>query len=255
MLGGANFQSRVFAYVAVHALAEEHATPVFGLGGPPVRILCEPQAEVDDIHVHSTGGTAYVQAKRAVSFSTDPALPFGKAMTQFVTQFTREEFDPAEDCLVLVAEKMSSRLTDHLRPIIRRLRTDPEGAPLTNLPTSQGQDDALTDLRALLDAIVEEDLGPELTEDDLREFLSRIELVELSFGDHGDGEREARNLLRQLVLTEPENTEIAWKLLVETGSRLGEERASISQTELEALLQEVGLQLQSVRSVAGDIWS
>lgn len=253
MYRGANYQSRVFAYAAVHALAEVAASPPFGLAAAPVRIHSEPQADVDDLHVHSSRGSAFIQAKRSVFLSTDPASPFGKAVAQLVREYSGDDFDEEKDVLVVAADDMSSPFTDHLRPMIQRLKTASDGTPLDELPTSQGQKQTLERFRVLLDAISKEGLGPELTEGEIRQLLARLQLVEVRFGEHGHGERQARSLLRQSILTDPDAAETAWSLLVDMGARLGELQAPISRRDLERRLREHGLQLKSVRSVEQDV--
>ncbi len=64
MGGGADYQARVSAWVAVHLLAEEDAEPPFRLAAPVAQIACESPEPVDDLIVTTrTRHTAYVQVK------------------------------------------------------------------------------------------------------------------------------------------------------------------------------------------------
>jgi len=72
---GSNFQNRIAAWIAVRILAEQDASPPWGLPvtGTLERLHCETAEPVDDLFVGtSTDDFVFIQAKHTVGLTSGP---------------------------------------------------------------------------------------------------------------------------------------------------------------------------------------
>ncbi|NLG80266.1 MAG: hypothetical protein GX492_10685 [Firmicutes bacterium] len=96
-------------------------------------------------------------------------------------------------------------------------------------------------------------LGIDPSADEIRQLLSLVYIQVLDVDEGGDGEREAKDLLRGVVLRNPEQADTAWAQLIAlcasfAGGRSGADRLGLQQTLLDA-----GIELQATRSYRSDI--
>lgn len=87
---GINYQNRVAAWLAVRILAEQDASPFWGLPASSTLefLRCETEQLVDDIMIGaSDGGHAFIQVKRSLSMDSSEDSALASTISQFVRQF------------------------------------------------------------------------------------------------------------------------------------------------------------------------
>ncbi|HEU0077588.1 MAG TPA: hypothetical protein VFQ76_08075, partial [Longimicrobiaceae bacterium] len=247
---GIRYQSRVAAWLAVHALAEGAAEAPWDVRSPVESVSCETGEAVDDVFAAtSTRGRLYVQAKRRLDLSKRPESDLASALDQCVRQFVgaraggrsdpEATLDPSRDRLVIAAGPRSARtVTVDLRDVVRRLGSLPAGEPLDNAVNNQGE-------KAARDVLLEHvrrswtaAAGTAPGDAELREFLQLLRVDALSVEDDETEERRAKDLLRS-VLADPDQADAAWRTLAEhcesfIASRSGSDRRGFQRVLLEA---------------------
>jgi hypothetical protein len=113
-------------------------------------VALEADYPVDDIAVIlSSGGKAFIQAKRSVSLSIKPTAEFFSVVQQWKSAVNHTDFNPTTDRLVLTVQKPSQPIRE-LRSALRRYKAEASGAYTTK------EHDALMKLKGLLSDLSDE---------------------------------------------------------------------------------------------------
>ncbi len=267
--GGFNFQHRVTAWVAAHILAERVASPPWGLSADTTLewLRCETEQPVDDLLVGTSGnGLIFVQIKRSLSLSKRENSDLASSLGQFVRQFiacrnktggpnpTDRPLDPATDRLILVTSSHNyGPIREHLPSVLDRLRNLTPGQAIDEAATNANEDRALSVVREHLRRSWQTLMNSEPSDEELRQLLSLIHVQVLDVSDGGAGEREAKNLLRNAVLRNPDQADQAWSTLVELCARYAANRSEADRIGLQQALLDAGFDLRALRSYEEDI--
>lgn len=266
---GINYQNRVAAWLAVRILAEQDASPLWGLPAASTLefLRCETEQPVDDIMIGtSDGGHAFIQVKRSLSMDTSEESALASTINQFVRQFLtyrgtttgarpwERPLDAERDRLILVTSSRSpSSVREHLRSTLRRLRsltpdqTIEEGA--TNIPERSALDALMIHLRQSWQSVT--GAGP--SDGDVRDIIRLLRVQVLDVEDEGDAEREAKDLLRRSVVRNANQADSAWNALVEACARYATTRGGADRQQLQHVLSSEEIALNAPRSYRDDI--
>jgi len=265
---GMNFQHRVAAWVAVHILAEKDASPPWDLPSDVTLewIRCETEQSVDDLLVGtSDNGYIYAQVKRRVQRSKSAESELASALDQFVRQFIacrsassgqvcNRPLDPEKDRLVLIISPSSSRsIKDHLPIVLNRIRYLTQQQSLDEAARNRSEREVLDVTKEHLCRSWRQCSGGDPSEDELRQILSLMRVQVLDVDGGGDNEREALNLLRQAVLQDPEQDQVAWHRLINLCATLASQRSRADRKLLQRGLLNSGICLKAAQSYRSDI--
>ncbi|MEW6107068.1 MAG: hypothetical protein AB1563_12025, partial [Bacillota bacterium] len=266
---GINYQQRVTAWVAVRILAQDGASPPWGLPEDTTleRLRCETEQPVDDLLVDTPGaGHVFCQIKDRVYLSQAPNSEFGSVLDQFVRQFIdrrgyhtetrpRERLlDLQRDRLVLIAGPRSSKAIQvHLPAMLNRLRALGQGQPLNDAATNDEERRAFQAAVGHVKRSWQAAVGIDPSGDEIRQLLSLVYIQVLDADEGGDGEREAKNLLRDVVLRNPEQAGTAWAQLIALCASFAAGRSGADRLGLQQTLLDAGIDLQATWSYRGDI--
>ncbi len=263
MGGGADYQARVTAWVAVHMLAEKDAEAPFGLNASVTRIACESSEPVDDLIVATdTGPVAYVQVKRTVSLSSNEQSELASAVDQFVRQFvqgntpTETSEDPsnaAHDRFVLaVGAAAPASIRVILRSALERVRRYPDHELLTDgLSKEEGR--ALNVVTQHIRASWKEATGSDIDGHNLGKLLNLIHVKTIEVTEGERDEDTAKTILRSSVLDIPDQAAVAWSLLVTNSLRLIRTQGHADRAKLLEVLNSAGVNVRAPRSYREDI--
>jgi hypothetical protein len=264
-----DFQSRVAAWVAVYVLAEKAASPPWSLPADAVLewFRCEAKQPVDDLLVGtSDSGLVFCQIKRSLNLSPRPESDLASALDQFVRQFiacrntsggsspTDRPLDPATDRLVLVTSSDSSEpIRIHLPNVLRRARNLTPGPALDEAATNDEERRAFSVVREHIRRSWQAILNAEPSEAELRQLLSLIRVHVLDVDVGAPGEQEAKNLLRSVVLRDPDQADQAWNTLIASCTQCAAQRSGADRATLQRELLDAGFDLEVPRSYEEDI--
>jgi hypothetical protein len=235
MSGGAEYQSRVVAWMAVRILT----------GGPlrcglpdtirPVRIHVETTDPTDDSRVEtSSGGQVWLQAKRRIAVAS---RDFGKTIDQMVRQWLHgrgahighEPLRLETDRLVLVTSRDSPASTVRQLPaVLERLRG---ATALGEVARSTPEREVLTRLLGETRSAWQRATGHSPGDDEVRAVLRFVQVQILEVEAHQPDEEHAREALRGR-LVDPAAAGTAWNNLVVEGLRLSKLGAGAGLEEL-----------------------
>ena len=268
MGGGADYQARVSAWVAVHMLAEEDVEPPFGLNAPVARIACESSEPVDDLIVSTDAGcTAYVQAKRNVSLSkarcrSGRLAPLASAVDQFVRQFVLGETpsegvedlsDTTHDRFVLaVGSGAPQTIRVTLREALEHVRVY-SGHDLAGDGLSRERKRALKVVAEHVRASWREETGFDPEDHDIRALLILVHVVTIDVGKNERDEQVAKSILRRSVLKSPAQARTAWSVLISESLHLIRTRGHADRAALLEVLHSANLTVRAPRSYRDDI--
>jgi hypothetical protein len=266
---GTDYQNRVAAWIVARILAEQDASPPWGL---PTHVTLdglygETDQPVDDIRVGtSDGGQVFIQAKHKVTRERKPDSDLATSLDQFVRQFHAHQaaahtgrpwerpLDSGRDRLVLVIGSESSEaIRRQLPAILDRLRSLLLGQDVDDAAETVGEK---TTWRVVEEHIARSWVAVAGTvpgNDDIRALLSLVRVQTLDVDPDENGELAAKDLLRTAVLTHAADADKAWGTLLTrcaTYARkgLGGERQALQQALLDA-----DVALRTVRSYRADI--
>ena len=254
--GGMDFQHRVSAWMAVHILAEKGAPPPWDL---PAYVMlewleCETAEPVDDLLVGtSAGGRVFCQIKRRLDLSEAPNSPFASVLEQFVRQFIacqqrRKPLDPQKDRLVLITSSNSPEtIRIHLRSVLDRIRSCKRES-LEDLPRNRNERRALSIVDGHIRRFWQNVLGNSLSTQEIRQLLSLVYIFVLDVDRGGAQEREAKTLLRTVVLRNPDDADTAWSQLISSCAHFAATRSGADRLGLQRILLDAGIDLLSPRS-------
>lgn len=267
--GGMAFQHRVAAWATVHILAEKGAALPWSLPAHTTLefIRCETEYPVDDLLVGtSAGGFVFAQVKRSLNLSSSTDSDLASSLNQFVRQFIalREEspdklpngrsLNITLDRLVLITSSKSSGPIRNLLPrVLQRCRELGSDQPLENAATNEKERHVLSILLTHLRRSWKEVSGLDSSEDVLKLLLSLLHVHILSVDESGDGEREAKRILRTAVLKDPDKADIAWARLVTLCTELAANRSGANRSAIQNSLLTSGLPLAVPLGYSEDI--
>ena len=253
---GFSFQDSIGAWAAVDVLAEQAATPRWGLE-PTVfytEIRCETGLPVDDLLiVTSAEGGVYLQAKRYITLSPGEDSDLASVISQFVRHFLAQRsqmpgrhpwerpLDPERDRLVLMTDGRAPKWAKvHLPTVLERFRRDSQLVMLPEAATSKEERVAANTLLSHAQTLWRRLEGGEPTAVDLRTLFSliRVDFLDLRIdGIDGREDIAAMDKLRRAVLENPSQAETAYKILkgyckTLTATRSGTDRADLLRTLL-----------------------
>jgi hypothetical protein len=266
---GITYQNRVAAWLAVRILAEEDASPLWGLptSSSLAFIRCETEQPVDDIMVGtSDGGHAFIQVKRSLSMDTSEDSALASTISQFVRQFIayrnvsrgsrpwERPLDAERDRLVLITSSRSpASVRENLPSVLRRLRTLTQDQAIEDGATSIPDRNILNKLLTHIRHSWQSTAGGELSDIDLRDILRFLRVQVLDVEAEGDAEREAKDLLRHSVVRDVSHTDSAWNALVEACARYATARGGADRGQLQHVLLSEEIVLNAPRSYRDDI--
>lgn len=269
--GGMDFQHRVAGWVAAHILAEKDATQPWDLptGTTLEWLRCETEQPVDDLLVGtSSNGLIFAQIKRTLQLSEAADSDLASAFDQFVRQFVAcrakctgpqpwdRPLDPVRDRLILITSPSSSEpVRRYLSAVLSRLRDLLADQPLDSAPANADERRVFSSVQAHVTRSWQKALATDPSDNELRQLFSLVRVQQLDVDEGGDGEREARTILRTVVLKDPDEAEIAWALVVSLCANLAKERSGANRPALQGALVNAGLQLKAPRSYRRDIES
>lgn len=263
---GMEFQHRVAAWAAAHILAEKESTPLWGL--PKGTILtwlrCETEQPVDDLLLGTSGnGLIFVQVKRNLHLSNNVTSDLASAFDQFVRQFIAcrnkrdgnrpwdRPLDPMSDRLVLITAPISSEpIRTNLREVLRRIRSQQS---LDDAAVNVRERQVLSVMQHHLKRSWAKTLGTDPSEDEIKDLLALIHVQVLDIDPEGADENHAKNLLRQAVLSTPDEAEVAWPRLITLCSGFAVQRSGANRENFQRELLNAGLSLKSLQSFQDDI--
>lgn len=267
--GGFNFQHCVTAWVAVHILAEKAASPPWGLPADTTLewLRCETEQPVDDLLVGtSSSGLVFAQIKRSVNLSKSKNSDLASTFSQFVRQFitcrnktggpnpTDRPLDPTKDRLVLVTTSSSSNpIRKHLSNVLDRIRNLTPSQTVNEAATNANERRVLSVVREHIRRSWRAAMNNELSDEELRQLLSLIYVQVLNVENEGNGQQEAKNLLRNTVLRNPDQADQAWSKLVELCANYAANRSGADRIVLQQEILNAGFDLRAPRSYEEDI--
>lgn len=266
---GINYQNRVAAWAAVQILAEQDASPLWGLPADSTLefLRCETEQPVDDLLIGtSAGGHLFIQVKHSLNLETTEQSALASAINQFVRQFNvyrgaakgnrpwERMLDQDRDRLILITSPGSSApIREHLPLVLRRLRTLAHEQMIEQAATTDPEQAALRVVREHLSRAWLSEMGSEPSDQDTREMLSLLRIQILDADEGGDAEREAKNLLRSIVLKDPVQADSAWNSLVQACALYATTRNGADRSGLQHVLLTAGIGLNAPRSFRDDI--
>jgi len=271
MGAGAEFQARVAAWAAAHALAETDSQPPFDLGSPIASVGCEGTEPVDDLVLRTIAGhTGYVQAKTRLPLSgkrrnaDGRLLPLASAIDQFVRQFlaraqeskagAEQGLEEAHDRLVLaVSSRAPSSIRKTLKGVLDRLRLQPKDLPLQGSTLNNDEKGALEIASHLSRASWREVTGDVATDQQIHDFLRFVRVQTIEVEADESAEQAVKQLLRTSVLEEPNQVAQAWLLLVNIGHRLISTRSTTSRAALTTEFISAGIRVRTPRGYREDV--
>jgi hypothetical protein len=251
---GISFQNRVAAWVAVRILCDVACTPIFGLAAIPTLFRCETEQPVDDLLVGSRiDSFAYAQIKHSIDLSDSPSSPLADVIDQFQRQILANRGnsaqqrpwdrkpDPARDALVLIVGPGSSgQIREQLRNVLAKLRQLLPQQSLSEAASNAQESKALQAVAAHFSRSYQTEVGTASLDADVRNALRLMHVEVLDVDPNGQGEREALDSLRQVVLRNEENAPAAWATLVQACAHLAETHSGANQAALQRLLLAAG---------------
>jgi len=266
---GINYQNRVAAWFAARVLAEVGAEPLEGLRTATTLefLRCETEQPVDDLMVGtSDGGHFFIQVKRSLNLESAIESRFQGTVNQFVRQFLayrdgnagpRAWERPVEierDRIVLVTSSRSPATIREILPaVLRRASSLEPDQPIDRCATTAEERRVLETLLAGLQSSWQDSRRAAPPDDDVRQVLRLLKVLVLDLEDNGVAEREAKQLLRQSVLRDVSQTDVAWSTLIEACSQLAVSRGGANREQLQQVLASHQLELNVPPSYRDDI--
>lgn len=255
---GTYYQNRVSAWWAAVILAEADAQPPLDLPANLIfeSLFAETNTAVDDLTVHtSANGSIACQAKHKLALETALTSDIGKTVAQFVRQFRADErkLDPTKDRLVLVTTSLSSApIRTRLRAFLDRLRTS--ASPQMEWTTGNKEENyAAAAIRSHVVKAWRAERGNSPTAAEIIELLRLVHVQTLDVDLGGDHEREAKQLLRRSVLTNPSDANKAWNTLLAEVGQYATAGQSADRPALQRAFARDGIAFKAPRSFQHDI--
>jgi hypothetical protein len=269
---GTDYQNRSAAWFAVFILAERDVALPLGLPAQTTleSIWCETTQPVDDLNVRaSQGGVIFGQAKHTLNLETGEESDLASTLDQFVRQYLAardrtpgaipegRDLEPERDRLVILTSPSSSGpVKNDLADLLGRIRTlkpHRSEAALGTAASTEAERHALNVVREHVRRSWAAQTSIAPTEDEIGSLLELVWVLVLDVDPEGTGEREARTILRQSILKNPEQADAVWKSWIENQALLARAKAGLSRAGLQALLVQDAIGIRTVRSYREDI--
>lgn len=265
---GMDYQNRVAAWIAVHVLAGEAATPPWELPADTYLtfVRCETEQPVDDVLVEtSAGGFVFIQVKHTLTLDRTESSDFASTIDQYLRQFHsfrlaqgsrpwERPLDATCDRLVLVVgPRSSATIRDHLPSALMKVRALAPGQFMEDAATNDTERRVLHVLLQHLRRVWQEVTGTSLSEREARQVLALMRVVTQDVERDGVGEREAKDRLRSIVLREAKQADVAWNTLIQLCANLAKNRGTADRLTLRRALEEAAIELKVPGSYQTDI--
>ena len=112
---------------------------------------------------------------------------------------------------------------------------------------------ALAAVESLFLKAYSQETGTAPTDDELVHALALMRIEVLDVDPGGDTEREAKSVLRDIVLADPAQSDAAWAFLIHLCAQFAETRAGTGRSGLQRSLQAAGFSLKVPRSYEPDV--
>jgi len=266
---GFGYQNRVAAWMCVQILAERDVTPLRRLNTSVTfdYIRCETGQPIDDILLGtSEAGHAFINVKHTVTKSRGAGSALGSAIDQFVRQFLsyrghvrgqlpwERQLDPKVDRLVLVtSSKSSAPIKQHLPRVLLQLRDLPRNGRIDVAATNREEEEILAVVRGHIARVWRESTGQDLAEEEELELLKLLWVETLDVEEDTAGEREAKDLLRAVVLNDPGQADAAWSALITACDGYASRQGGADRLSLYQHLLTAGIRVKAPSSYRKDI--
>jgi hypothetical protein len=203
--------------------------------------------------------------KHSLDLSSAANSTLGTVVHQFVRQIlafrgisgTRpweRPLDSARDALVLVVgPATATSVRVHLQAVLSKARTLLPVQPLTDAPSNKDEARALGIVETLFRDSYQKETGATPTYAQVRDALSLMRVEVLGVDPGGDVEREAKTLLRDIVLADASQADAAWAALLQLCARIAENHGGADRTALQRELLAAGSSLNVPRSYEPDL--
>lgn len=265
---GSNYENLTAAWWCVRILLGAAAQPDFELPNAVriVELSLQSSASVDDVNlVTSDQGSIFIQAKRTVALTTSATSPFGSAIDQFVRQFkdgaalrgaSARPLDRTRDRLVLATRSgRAAKITEVLPQLLRRLRSLDSAPTLGDIAATDLEQDVAQGVEAHVRARWLQHYGVDPTDQEVGTFLRHLWVQTLDVEDGGGDRRSVLDALRNTLLSQPTQAELAFSTLVARCGRLRAERSGADAGSLLTALTGAGIGLQALPDYRADVES
>jgi hypothetical protein len=261
--GGAAYQNRVAAWIAVEMLSEGSAAPLTAAGKLDF-IRGETLEQVDDLLVGTSSGRyVFLQAKRRISLSDKSKSEFASVIDQAVRQVTGTQTgnqDPwsralgVEDRIVLVTSSAATKeIKEALRDLLRRIARLAPGQPLASAAVNAPERKALKAVTSQIARSWKAETGKSPTDKEVKDLLALFSVEILDVADDQVNMREAKRTLEQIVLERPSQSGGAWSTIIDACSEMAQNRSGLDMASLQTKLLDNGISLRTLRSYRDDI--
>jgi hypothetical protein len=124
--------------------------------------------------------------------------------------------------VLVVSPVTSAPVRVHLQAVLSKARTLLPVQPLADGPSNKDEAPALRIVETLFRASYQKETGAAPTDAQVRDALSLMRVEILGVDPGGDAEREAKTLLRDLVLADENQADAAWATLLQFCARMAE---------------------------------
>ncbi|GEM_PF-3475368 len=224
----------------------------FGLSSEvlPNRIVGQTEDPVDDVRVEfSDDSRLFLQCKRSVSLSQNPASEFGKTWRQFCQQVNRAKGSAPPIRCVLCYEAPNGALSK-LHEVFRRARHDSEYTKLVTYARTKAEKDAARVLHRLHARLLAKDRSlPKLAD-----LVSVVHFHRLEIGDASDASVQSTEALQNGILSNLRETMLAVKTLDTLGEELTTTRGlGFDITAIRIRLRNAGIHLKDIPEIEPDM--
>jgi len=265
---GTEYQNRVAAWVAVRILVEHAATTPWDFAAAITFdfLRCETLEPVDDLLIGvSNAGHVFLQAKHSITLGSAPDSEFAAVIDQCVRQYHAHPelnrqplwdrpLDKSVDRLVLATSSRSSaRVRQVLPTILNRIRTLAPNQQIDDSAVSDDEREVLTILKNHIEQSWRTLKGILPTSEEICQAASlmRVQTLDVDAGEAQ--EREAKDLLRQSVLKNPAEVDLAWSKIIAACATFAANRTGATRAELQRLLIAAGIDIKASNSYRADI--
>ncbi len=230
---GIDFQQRIAALVLVHILADikNYHSLQLGEDVDVNELRFETNDSIDDLVLITTGGRAFIQAKRSVSLSDNVNSDFSKTLRQFVNQYATDHINT--DMYILATPSTSSgRITKELKKLTEAIRLNETGGKEN--PLTKTEKEVLEKTRSLISRHYRRKTGKPISDEVFYLIFKKIHIAVLDIQEGSAHENAVLTLLAGKTNVSPH---LLWRNLIALSLSLAKDRLSINQ---KALIDRMG---------------